>query len=97
MSKQQSAPPLAPLRLYKLGNGFMGRAWYKRYVIIQNQMLVYWTKVGDFEARVKPHKTVLLAGCRVEDTGIERWSGKARLPAAAAVVVARREVGVERF
>jgi hypothetical protein len=65
-------------KLYKLGKGFRGRTWNKRFFVVSGQTLAYYSNEEQQERQERPHKVVDLTGCRVEDTGMERWSGKAR-------------------
>ncbi len=64
--------------LYKLGKGFRGRTWNKRFFVVSGQTLAYYSKQEAYEKQERPHKIVDLTNCRVEDTGMERWSGKVR-------------------
>jgi hypothetical protein len=65
-------------KLYKLGKGFRGRTWNKRFFVVSGQTLAYYSKEEAYEKQERPHKVVDLSGCRVEDTGMERFGGKAR-------------------
>lgn len=67
-------------KLYKLGHGFRGRTWNKRYFVLSGQTLAYYSSQEDSREAVRPHKVLDLTGCRVEDKGFERWSGRVRLP-----------------
>ena len=65
--------------LYKLSkSGFRGRAWNKRFFVVSGQTLAYYGSEEACDKQERPHKVVDLTACRVEDTGMERWSGKAR-------------------
>ena len=65
-------------KLYKLGKGFRGKTWNKRFFVLSGQTLAYYSKEEAYDKQERPHKVVDLTACRVEDTGMERWSGKAR-------------------
>ena len=65
--------------LYKLSvTGFRGRAWNKRYFVFSGQTLAYYSTQDAYERQERPRKVVDLTNCRVEDTGMERWTSKAR-------------------
>ena len=65
--------------LYKLSvSGFRGRAWAKRHFVFSGQTLAYYTSLEAYERQERPRKVVDLTNCRVEDTGMERWTSKAR-------------------
>ncbi len=65
-------------KLYKLGKGFRGRTWNKRFFVLSGQTLAYYTNEDAYEKQERPHKVVDLTNCRVEDSGKERTGGKAR-------------------
>ena len=76
--QQRGAERLNQGKLYKLGKGFRGRTWNKRFFVVSGQTLAYYSKEEAYEKQERPHKVVDLTGCRVEDTGMERFGGKAR-------------------
>ena len=76
--QQRGAERLNQGKLYKLGKGFRGRTWNKRFFVVSGQTLAYYSKEESYEKQERPHKVVDLTGCRVEDTGMERFGGKVR-------------------
>jgi PH domain len=75
----QRSNPAPSGTLYKLSpNSFRGRAWNKRFFVFSGQTLAYYTTQEAYERQERPRKVVDLSNCRVEDTGMEQWSSKAR-------------------
>jgi hypothetical protein len=74
--------------LYKLSvSGFRGRLWNKRFFVFSGQTLAYYSTQDAYERQERPRKVVDLTNCRVEDTGMERWTSKVRQGAGRKAVV----------
>ena len=78
MQRRDAGERLNQGKLYKLGKGFRGRTWNKRFFVVSGQTLAYYSTEEAYEKQERPHKVVDLTGCRAEDTGMERFGGKVR-------------------